>query len=284
MKIVNRVDELRNMIKETKRQGKTVGLVPTMGFLHEGHLTLMRTAKAHNDVVVASIFVNPLQFGPKEDYAVYPRDFERDSKLAAEAGVDILFAPAVEEMYPQGAGNTLTCVNVAKLTEKLCGAARPGHFRGVTTVVSKLFHIVSPDAAFFGQKDAQQVIVIKRMVVDLNMDIEIVTVPIVREKDGLALSSRNTFLTPGERTSALVLSRSLALAAELLRGGERSADKLKEAMGRMITGEPGTSIDYISVSDAETLNELDRVQGRALIALAVKVGKTRLIDNMLWEG
>ncbi len=282
MKIVSRVEELRELIRKVRQQGKTIGLVPTMGYLHEGHLTLMRTAKARHDVVVASIFVNPLQFGPKEDYAVYPRDLDRDSKLAAEAGVDILFAPTVEEMYPDGFDNMLTYVNVIRITDKLCGATRPGHFRGVTTVVTKLFNIVKPDAAFFGQKDAQQVVVIKRMVADLNMDIEIVTVPIVRENDGLAMSSRNVFLTPDERKSALVLSRSLALSNKLLNSGERSADKVKDAMRRMITAEPNVSIDYISICDTETLDELDLVKDRALVALAVKVGKTRLIDNMVW--
>lgn len=282
MKIVSRVEELRELIRKTKQQNKTIGLVPTMGYLHEGHLTLMRTAKAKYDVVVASIFVNPLQFGPKEDYAVYPRDLERDSKLAAAAGVDLLFTPTVEDMYPRGLEHMLTYVHVNHITDKLCGATRPGHFQGVTTVVTKLFNIVKPDAAFFGQKDAQQVIVIKRMVADLSMDIEIVTVPIVRESDGLAMSSRNVFLTSGERNSALVLSRSLRLSCELLTAGERSADKIKEAMRRMIAAEPEVSIDYISICDTETLEELDLVTARTLVAIAVKVGKIRLIDNMVW--
>lgn len=284
MEIVSRVADLKARVQQAKREGKSVGLVPTMGFLHEGHATLMRTAKAAHAMVVASIFVNPLQFGPNEDYAVYPRDLERDSKVAAAAGVDLLFAPSVEEMYPQGFENMLTFIDVHKLTERLCGAARPGHFRGVTTVVSKLFNIVEPDIAYFGQKDAQQVIVIRRMVEDLNMNLRIVAVPIVRESDGLAMSSRNTYLNPAERQAALILNKSLKMAEARLQQGERDALVLSGKIRDMIQSEPLASIDYVSISNPTNLEELTSVKGPALLALAVKIGKTRLIDNLLWEG
>ena len=284
MEIINRVADVKKLVGQARSEGKSVGLVPTMGFLHEGHLTLMRTARAAHGLVVASIFVNPLQFGPSEDFAVYPRDLERDARLAAEAGVDVIFAPPVEEMYPQGFADTLTFVEVKGITECLCGASRPGHFRGVTTVCTKLFNIVEPDAAYFGQKDAQQVVVIRRMVADLNMNVRIATVPIVREADGLALSSRNVFLNPAERQAALVLSRSLRQAAELLAAGERDADAIRRAIGYLIGGEPLAAVDYISICDPASLDELARIDGPALVALAVKIGKTRLIDNLLWEG
>lgn len=284
MKIVHQIDQAKGMIREARQKGGTVGFVPTMGYLHEGHLALMRRAKAEQAVVVASIFVNPLQFGPNEDLAVYPRDLERDSVLAESAGVDVLFVPAVEEMYPRGADQFLTVVDVAAITGVLCGAARPGHFRGVTTVVNKLFHIVEPDAAYFGQKDAQQVTVIKRMVEDLNMNITIVTVPIVREADGLALSSRNVFLGAAQRRAALVLHQSLQAAARLLDGGCRSAATIRAAMTALIEAEPLASIDYIAVTDRDSLAEIAAISGPVLIALAVRIGKTRLIDNMVWEG
>lgn len=284
MEIVTRVAEIRAMVRQARAAGKTVGLVPTMGFLHEGHLTLMRTARAEHGLVIASIFVNPLQFGPSEDYAVYPRDLERDARLAASAGVDAVFAPPVEEMYPQGPAKMLTFVEVKDITERLCGAQRPGHFRGVATVVAKLFNIVEPDVAYFGQKDAQQVVVIKRMAADLSMNVRIATVPIVREADGLALSSRNVYLNPAERQAALVLSRALRLAEERLKAGQRDAAAIRGAMQEIIAGEPLAAIDYVSVSDPATLVELDTVAGPALVALAVRIGKTRLIDNLLWEG
>lgn len=284
MEIVRRVADVKRLVGQARREGKSVGLVPTMGYLHEGHQTLMRTARAANGLVVASIFVNPLQFGPSEDFAVYPRDLERDARLAAEAGVDVIFAPTVEEMYPQGFANMLTFVEVKGITECLCGASRPGHFRGVTTVCSKLFNIVEPDVAYFGQKDAQQVVVIKRMTADLNMNVRIATVSIVREADGLALSSRNVFLNPAERKAALVLSRALRQAAELLAAGERDAAIVRRAMSYLIGSEPLAAADYITVCDPHSLAELARVDGPALVALAVKIGKTRLIDNLLWEG
>lgn len=284
MEIVSRVADVKALVRQAKLTGKTVGLVPTMGFLHEGHATLMRTARAAHGLVVASIFVNPLQFGPSEDFEVYPRDLDRDAQLAASAGVDVIFAPSVEEMYPQGFANMLTFVEVKDITERLCGAQRPGHFRGVATVVTKLFNIVEPDVAYFGQKDAQQVVVIKRMAADLSMNVRIATVPIVREADGLALSSRNVFLNPAERKAAPVLSRALRLAAERLRAGQRDAAAIRREMNDLIGGEPLAVRDYISVSNPATLQELDRIEGPALVALAVRIGKTRLIDNLLWEG
>ncbi|MEN6413373.1 MAG: pantoate--beta-alanine ligase [Veillonellales bacterium] len=282
--MISQVAELRMLLKNARQANQTVGLVPTMGYLHEGHLTLMRQAKREQDVVVASIFVNPLQFGPNEDYAVYPRNLERDGELAAGAGVDILFTPRVEDMYPQGYENVLSFVEVTGITKKLCGASRPGHFRGVTTVVAKLFNIARPDAAYFGQKDAQQVAVIKRMVADLNMDIRIVAVPIVREADGLALSSRNVFLNPAERQAALVLHRSLELAGDLLAAGQRDAAGIKAAMAGLINKEPLAAIEYISLCDLKFLEELAEIESAALIAIAVKIGKTRLIDNRIWRG
>lgn len=284
MKIVHQINQVKGMIREARLKGGTIGFVPTMGYLHEGHLSLLRRAKVEQAVVVASIFVNPLQFGPNEDLAVYPRDLERDSVLAESAGVDILFIPAVEEMYPQGVKRFLTVVDVAAITGVLCGAARPGHFRGVTTVVNKMFHIVEPDAAYFGQKDAQQVTVIKRMVEDLNMNISIVTVPTVREADGLALSSRNVFLNVAERRAALVLHQSLQAAVRLLAGGCRSVAAIRAAMTALIAAEPLASIDYIAVVDRDSLAEIAAISGPVLIALAVRIGKTRLIDNMVWEG
>ncbi len=284
MEIVSRVADVRRLVREARLAGKTVGLVPTMGCLHEGHLTLMRTARAAHGLVVASIFVNPLQFCPGEDYAVYPRDLDRDAGLAAGAGVDVLFAPPVAEMYPQGFDNVLTCVEVKGITERLCGESRPGHFRGVAMVVTKLFNIVAPDVAYFGQKDAQQAVVIRRLAADLNMNVRIATVPIVREDDGLALSSRNMFLNPAERRAASVLSRALGLAAASLKAGRRDAAAIRAAMGDLVVGEPLAACEYVAVCDPATLRELDRVEGPALVALAVRIGKTRLIDNLLWEG
>lgn len=284
MRIVNQVEELKTVIRQVKREGKTIGFVPTMGYLHEGHLTLMRQAKAEQDFVVASIFVNPLQFGPNEDFAVYPRDLERDSRLAESTGVDILFAPTVEEMYPEGHGNMLTSVDVSVITDGLCGASRPGHFRGVTTVVSKLFNIVEPDSAYFGQKDAQQVAVIKRMVKDLNMNLAIIAVPIVRESDGLALSSRNVFLSDEERKAALVLNQSLQLAGNMLAAGCRNAADIRTAMADLISKEPLAAAEYVAIMGADDLQEIETAAAPLLIAIAVRIGKTRLIDNMVWEG
>ena len=284
MLIVTCIADLKQKIREARAAGLSIGVVPTMGCLHEGHLTLMRQARKEQGFVIATLFVNPLQFGPQEDYAVYPRDLNRDSALAATTGIDVLFAPSVDEMYPAGDGKILSFVDVEQITSTLCGASRPGHFRGVATVVTKLFNITEADVAYFGQKDAQQVAVIRQMVENLNFNVKIVAVPIVRERDGLALSSRNQYLNPEERQGALVLSRSLLKARELLRSGEQDSTVIIEAMRRMIDEEPLAVIDYVSIVNTLTLESMKKVSGAALIALAVRFGKTRLIDNLLWEG
>ena len=256
----------------------TWGFVPTMGYLHEGHLSLVRRARAENDRVAVSIFVNPTQFGPHEDYARYPRDLERDLRLLEPLGVDLVFVPSVEEMYPSG---FQTWVIVEEVSRPLEGASRPGHFRGVATVVAKLFNILQTDRAYFGQKDAQQTVVIRRMVQDLNIPVEIVICPTVREPDGLAMSSRNTYLNPEERRAATVLFRALQAAKARYEAGERDAEGLREAMREVIRAEPLARIDYVSVADPETLQELERVEGPALLSLAVYIGTTRLIDNIM---
>lgn len=260
------------------RDGKRIGLVPTMGALHEGHLSLIRAARAQSDVAAVSIFVNPLQFGPKEDLAKYPRTFERDCQLLEAEKVDLLFAPSNVDMYPAGA---TTFVTVEGLSERLCGRSRPGHFRGVTTVVSKLFHIVEPDLAFFGQKDAAQAAIIQRMVRDLNFPVRIVVCPIVREKDGLALSSRNAYLDPQQRKQALALYRSLMQVQTLTETGERNAARLIEAGKQVIAEESGVRLDYFEVVNPETLEPVADVSHGALVAVAAFVGATRLIDNVL---
>lgn len=278
MYICHTVDEIRKFVREAKTRGQTVGLVPTMGYLHEGHLELMRRAKESCDVVVVSIFVNPTQFGPKEDYSRYPRDLERDVDMAGTVGVDAIFNPSVEEMYPAG---YCTYVEVERVTEKLCGLSRPGHFRGVATVVAKLFNIVECDKAFFGQKDAQQVLVIKRMAADLNMALEIVTVPTVREADGLAMSSRNVYLDPAQRQAGLVLSRSLKAAEAAVAAGQRDVSAIRQLVVDVITAEPMAEIDYVEVYSHPDLEPVELLQGPALLALAVKIGRTRLIDNVI---
>ena len=283
MQVITKIGQLKQIVHTAKREGKTVGLVPTMGYLHEGHLTLMRRARQEQGLVIATLFVNPLQFGPQEDYADYPRDLERDCRLAESTGIDVLFAPSVDEMYPAGNGKILSFVDVEKITATLCGASRPGHFRGVATVVTKLFNIAEADVAYFGQKDAQQVAVIRRMTEDLNMNVKIVAVPIVREPDGLAMSSRNKYLAPAQRQAALVLSRSLERAASLLAAGERDSALILAAVRELIDQQPLAEIDYVSLVDPLSLAEIERVEQQALLALAVKFGKTRLIDNMLWE-
>lgn len=283
MQVITHIEELKQKIHDARTLGKTIGVVPTMGYLHEGHLTLMRQARREQGFVIATLFVNPLQFGPTEDYGVYPRDLPRDAKMAATTGIDVLFAPAVDEMYPAGNGKTLTFVDVAQITDTLCGASRPGHFRGVATVVTKLFNITEADVAYFGQKDAQQVAVIRRMVADLNMNVKIVAVPIVRETDGLALSSRNQFLSQTERQATLVLSRSLRLAEKMLQAGERDSATLLAAMNDCLSQESLAVIDYVEIVDTQTLRALPHIEGSALIAMAVRFGKTRLIDNLLWE-
>lgn len=278
MKLIETVQGVHEAVRAARQAGKRIGFVPTMGYLHEGHLTLMRQARQECDFVVVSIFVNPTQFGPNEDFGRYPRDLTRDMALCETVPVDVIFHPSVAEMYPQP---FLTSVHVADITNTLCGASRPGHFEGVATVVSKLFNIVKPDVAFFGQKDAQQVAVIRRMAADLNMELEIRPVPIVREPDGLAMSSRNVYLSPAERQAALVLSRSLQMAAERVAAGERDMGALQEAMQTMIAAEPLADIDYVSIVDYNTLQPVDSLKGRALAALAVRFGKTRLIDNAI---
>ena len=261
-------------------QGDRIGFVPTMGFLHEGHLSLMRRARDDNHALVVSIFVNPTQFGPGEDYKSYPRDLERDASLCREVGCDVLFTPSADEMYPQ---NSVTKVLVADLTQTLCGASRPGHFEGVTTVVSKLFNIVRPHRAYFGLKDYQQYRVIARMVQDLNMNIQIVGLPTVREEDGLAMSSRNAYLYDDERAAALTLSRSLAAAREMLQEGIRDPRAIEEKVTGIIRSEATTRIDYVSIVDADDLTPLEIIEDRALLALAVFIGDTRLIDNDVLE-
>jgi pantoate--beta-alanine ligase len=255
-----------------------VGFVPTMGYLHEGHLSLVRRAKAENPTSVVSIFVNPTQFLPHEDYRSYPRDTDRDLKLLTAAGTDIVFMPEPEDMYPAGYD---TWVEPGRVTQRLEGASRPGHFRGVATVVTKLFNIVRPTRAYFGQKDAQQCVVIKKMVEDLNMDLEVVICPTVREADGLAMSSRNVYLTPGERKAAPVLYRSLMLARELYDSGERDAGRIKQRMLALLAAEPLGKVDYVSIADARTLEEVEVIDRPVVVSLAFRLGKPRLIDNIL---
>ena len=255
-----------------------VGFVPTMGYFHEGHLSLVRHARAENSTVVVSIFVNPTQFGPQEDFGSYPRDPQRDLAMLEEEKTDVVFMPSVAEMYPPQFNSW---VEVGKVTERLEGASRPGHFKGVTTVVAKLFNIVQPTRAYFGQKDAQQAIVIKQMVADLNMNLEVVTLPTVREPDGLAMSSRNTYLNPQERQAAVVLYQALNLAQQLWAQGGKNAQTIRQQMTALIQQEPLADIDYVSIANTETLNELDKVNLPALVSLAVKIGKTRLIDNVV---
>lgn len=278
MKVVDSISRMATLARMLRKEGKSVGFVPTMGALHEGHLTLARTAKKHTDTVVMSIFVNPLQFGPAEDLEKYPRDFKRDEMLAMNAGVDILFHPSVREMYPD---SFATAVTVERLTEGLCGASRPGHFRGVTTVVAKLFGIVKPTVAYFGQKDAQQAAVIRKMAEDLNMDVEIKVLPTVRDTDGLALSSRNAYLTQTERADAAILFRALTKALGMIDAGERDPRAVVAAMREMIEKIPSARIDYLAIVDARDLRPLDAIRGDVLIALAVFIGKTRLIDNVI---
>ncbi|MFQ6082931.1 MAG: pantoate--beta-alanine ligase [Candidatus Aminicenantia bacterium] len=275
---IERIEKIKSIIKDLKKQGKVIGFVPTMGFLHEGHLSLVRESVKKADITVVSIFVNPTQFGPQEDFRRYPRDIERDKKTLEEEKVDYLFCPSVNKMYPEG---YKTYVETKDLQDKLCGHSRFGHFRGVCTVVLKLFNIVQPDIAFFGQKDAQQAIIIKRMAEDLNLDVKIDVLPIIREEDGLALSSRNTYLNLEERKAATILYRSLTAAEEMIREGEKSSEKIISKMRSMIETEPFARIDYVEIVDLEELNSLKEIKNKALIALAVFIGKTRLIDNMI---
>lgn len=277
--VVKTVEEVRAYVKAARKEGKTVGFVPTMGFLHEGHKSLIVRAAEENDFVVVSDFVNPTQFGPNEDFEAYPRDIAQDAKLCEAAGADVIFNPEASEMYD----NALTTVTVDRITKVLCGASRPGHFAGVATVVSKLFNIVAPDRAYFGEKDAQQLMVIKKMVKDLNFDIEIVGCPIVRELDGLAKSSRNTYLNTEERQAALCLSRALNIGKKMIEDGETSANAVKNAIKIEIEKEPLSRIDYVEIVDLNTLEPADRTDTGILAAIAVYIGKTRLIDNFIIE-
>jgi pantoate--beta-alanine ligase len=275
--VVKTISEIR---ASRQKLSGTVGFVPTMGYLHEGHLALVKQARIENSAVIVSIYVNPAQFGPGEDFGAYPRELNRDLELLQGEGVDIVFVPSDDEMYSP---EFSSWVDVEKVTERLEGASRQGHFRGVATVVTKLFNIVQPSRAYFGQKDAQQAVVIKRMVADLNLGIEIVVVPTVRESDGLAMSSRNIYLSPGERQAATILFKALTLAQQLSQGGEKDAEKIRRQMTSLIQKEPLARIDYVSIADGETLEELSLIDRPALASLAVRIGKTRLIDNMPLE-
>jgi pantoate--beta-alanine ligase len=277
VKIITSVPEMKELGREWRGAGRTIGFVPTMGALHEGHLSLVRESRKRCGVTAVSVFVNPAQFGPKEDFQAYPRDFDKDRALLDREGVDCVFHPEAGEIYPHG---YKTCVEVNGLQDKLCGKSRPGHFRGVATVVLKLFHIVRPDVAFFGWKDAQQLILLRRMAADLDLDVELVGCPIVREQDGLAMSSRNAYLSPGERRAALVLSKSLREAERMILGGEKRAaeveGRIREAIGR----EPLARLDYVEIVDTVELQPLELLAGDVLVALAVRIGTTRLIDNV----
>ena len=278
MKVIETIAKMQKESDDLRMAGHIISLVPTMGFLHAGHLELMRVANGHSDKVFMSLFINPTQFGPSEDFEKYPRDTDGDLEKAREVGVDIVFMPTVEEMYPEGCQTT---VNVKRITRHLCGRSRPGHFEGVTTVVAKLFNCTKPHLAVFGQKDYQQLTVISKMVMDLNMDIQIIGVPTVREFDGLAMSSRNSYLKPEERLSALCLKKSLDLADRMFHDGTIDASIIKEAVGSLIQNHPFTEIDYVSLCDPLTLEEIETLGEETLLALAVRVGKTRLIDNCL---
>ncbi len=278
MQIEKTAAGVRAQVKTWKKEGLSVGLVPTMGYLHEGHKSLIDRAVEENDRVVVSVFVNPIQFGPAEDLETYPRDLEADCRLCEQAGASLIFAPAASEMYSE---DFSTFVDAGKITEELCGKSRPTHFRGVCTVVNKLFNIAAPDRAYFGQKDAQQLAVIRRMVRDLNMDLEIVGCPIIREDDGLAKSSRNTYLSDQERKAALVLSRAIFKAKAMAEGGEKDGEKILEAMRNMIEAEPLARIDYVEMVRWDTIEIHHAIDGPTLIAAAVFIGKTRLIDNLL---
>ena len=277
MKVIEKIDEMKRLRQQL---AEPIGFVPTMGYFHEGHLSLVRQARAENPSVVVSIFVNPTQFGPQEDFTSYPRDPQRDLARLDKERTDIVFMPSVAEMYPPQFNSW---VEIGKVSERLEGASRPGHFRGVTTVVAKLFNILQPTKAYFGQKDAQQAIVIRKMVAELNMSLEIITLPTVREPDGLAMSSRNTYLNGEQRQAAVVLYQALCLAQELYGGGERNAERIRQEMTALIKKQPLANIDYVSVADAKTLDELDTVNSPALVSLAVRVGKVRLIDNVVVE-
>lgn len=280
MEVIRTVKEIKEKVNSWKTKGATVGLVPTMGYLHDGHMSLVHKAVSENDYVIVSIFVNPIQFGINEDLDRYPKNMEQDTKLCQEANVDAIFYPSAAEMYPSGFSSF---IDMSHITETLCGASRPGHFRGVCTVVMKLFNITSADNAYFGQKDAQQLAVIKRMVKDFNMNIKITGLPIVREKDGLAMSSRNTYLSQEERTASLCLSKSLIEALQMFRQGTKDVLLLKQHIEQTITSTPFTKIDYIEIVDPETMQPIKHIETSALCAIAVFINQTRLIDNILLE-
>jgi len=278
MKVIRKIDEMRRSVSDIKSRGMSVGFVPTMGYLHEGHLSLVRESLREANATVVSIFVNPAQFGPREDFKEYPRDLNRDSEILEREGIDYLFVPEAGEIYPQG---YKTYVEVCDLQDRLCGRSRPGHFRGVCTVVLKLFNIVNPDISFFGQKDAQQAIILKRMVKDLNLDVKIEVLPIIREEDGLALSSRNKYLTREERKAAHVLSKSLKQAQSMMEKGERDSAAIIKEMKEIIGREPLVKIDYVEIVDLDNLDHVPRIEKGALAAVAVFIGKVRLIDNTI---
>ena len=280
MQIIKTIQAMEERSSQARGEGEVIVLVPTMGFFHEGHLSLMREGRKLGDLLIVSLFVNPTQFGPSEDFKNYPRDFERDRRMAEEVGVDILFVPETREMYPP---DHQTIVRVEKVTRNLCGRSRPTHFQGVTTVVTMLFEMVMPQVAIFGEKDYQQLVTIKQMVRDLHMNVEVVGMPTVREADGLAMSSRNTHLLPEERKAALSLYRSLQKAQELIQKGERDADRILQEMKRILQSEPLVRMDYIQVCDARTLEDIKSIEGDAVIALAAYLGKTRLIDNFVFR-
>ena len=280
MRVEGTVNAVKEQVKEWKKAGLSVGFVPTMGYLHEGHGSLIKAARAENDKVVVSIFVNPMQFGPTEDLASYPRDLAKDSALCESLGVDMIFHPEPEEMYHS---NFSSYVDMSVLTEELCGLSRPVHFRGVCTVVNKLFNIVQPDRAYFGQKDAQQLAIIKHMVDDLNMNVEVIGCPIISEEDGQAKSSRNTYLSEEERKAALVLSKSIALGRKMVEDGETSTKAVTDAMKAFIEKEPLARIDYVKAVDGLTIRQIEKVKKPMLVAIAVYIGKTRLIDNFIWD-
>ena len=280
MEVIRTIKEMKEFSSRARRAGKTIAFVPTMGYFHDGHLSLMRGGRKQGDLLVVSLFVNPTQFGPNEDFKNYPRDFERDGKMAEEVGVDVLFVPEAMEMYPP---DHQTVVRVEKVTQNLCGKSRPTHFQGVTTVVMMLFEIVMPHVAIFGEKDYQQLVTIQQMAKDLHMSVEVVGMPTVREADGLAMSSRNTNLLPEERKAALSLHRSLQKAKELLQKGERNADRIINEVRGILQSEPLVRIDYAQICDAYTLKDVGRIEGDVVIALAAYLGKTRLIDNFVYR-
>ncbi|MDI3494491.1 MAG: pantoate--beta-alanine ligase [Pseudothermotoga sp.] len=277
MVVVKNIDEMKKICRELRKE-KTIGFVPTMGYLHEGHLSLVRRSKKENDITVVSIFVNPTQFGPNEDYNSYPRNLNRDASLLEKEDVDYVFVPEIEQMYPK---DYSTYINEEKLSRHLCGRSRPGHFRGVCTVVTKLFNIVKPNRAYFGQKDAQQFRVIRRMVRDLNMDVEVIECPIVREPDGLAMSSRNIYLSTEERNQALALNRSLKIAENLYRSGEKNTERMKEKIVQYLSSFDKIKIDYVEIVSEETLEPVEKIEGKVVVAIAAWVGKARLIDNTI---